>query len=208
MRLCIHQELALDKEPQSCLSKALSQLDARTQLDARKLGPKARDPQRKAPTRPSCAPTKAYNPIRFTLPSALTPHQAQLCANNGLQPYTFHSSKCSNLFQCRAAGLLLIQFTKNHTRHWLNIASIKAINFAKYPPSQRHTFTIAAARHLLCNFRRHCPQQTLAILECVYSGKLISKLISHASEAGSDSTNCDKGVFKSNRLPPLSLKHG
>ncbi len=26
----------------------------------------------------------------------------------------------------------------------------------------RHTFTIAAARHLLCNFRRHCPQQTLA----------------------------------------------
>jgi hypothetical protein len=45
-----------------------------------------------------------------------------------------------------------------------------------------------------------------AILECVFSGKLISKLISHTSEAGSDSTNCDKGVFKSNRLPPLSLK--
>jgi len=80
----------------------------------------------------------------------------------GLQPHTFHSSKCSNLFGCRAAGLLLIQFTKNHTRHWLSIASTQAINFATYPPSQRHTFTIAAARHLLCNFRRHCPQQTLA----------------------------------------------
>ena len=46
------------------------------------------------------------------------------------------------------------------------------------------------------------------ILECVFSGKLSSKLISHTSEAGSDSTNCDKGVFKSHRLPPLSLKQG
>ena len=131
---------------------------ALSQLDARKLGPKARDPQRKGPTRPSCAPTKAYNPIRSTLPYALTPHQAQLCAKNGLQPYTFHSSKCSNLFECRAAELLLVQFTKNHTRHWFNIASTQAINFAKYPQVN----VIAAARHLLCNFRRHCPWQTLA----------------------------------------------
>ncbi len=50
------------------VKEALSQ----RQLDARKLGPKARAPQRKGPTRPSCAPTKAYNPISFTLPNALT----------------------------------------------------------------------------------------------------------------------------------------
>ena len=148
------------------------------QLDARKLEPKARDPQRKGATRPSWAPAKAYNPIHFTLPNAPTSHQAQLYANNGLQPYTIHSSKCSNLFECRAVGLLLIQFTKNHTRHRISIASTQAINFATYPPSQRHTFTIAAARQFICNFCRHCPQQMLAngsstglksLLSCVYS---------------------------------------
>ena len=96
----------------------------------------------------TCLRMMSLHVIRFTLPNALTPHQGQLCANNGLQPYMFHSSKCSNLFECRAAGHLLVQFTKNHTRHWLNIASTQAINFAKYPPSQHHTFTIAAARHL------------------------------------------------------------
>ena len=65
----VHQELALDKEPQHLLVKeALYQRKS----DAQELGPKARDPQRKGPTGPSFAPTKAYNPIRFTLPSALT----------------------------------------------------------------------------------------------------------------------------------------
>ena len=129
--LCIHQESALDKKTAQLLVKI-----ALSQLDARKLGPKARDPQRKAPTRPSCAPTTAYNPIRFTLPNALT----YLSAGQ-LGSYLSNSLR---------------------TIHCLNIASTQAINFAKYPPSQRHTFTIAAARLFFCNFRRHCPQQTLA----------------------------------------------
>ena len=143
------------------------------------------------PTRPSCVPKTAYNPIRFTLPNALT------------------------LFECRAAGLLLIQFTKNHTRHWLNIASTQAINFAKYPPSQRHSGGQTSSLQLPSPLPSADACQRVikwikvpAILECVFSGQLISKLISHTSEAGSDSTNCDKGVFKSHRLPPLSLKQG
>ena len=131
----------------------------------------------------------------------------------------FHSSKCSNLFECRAAGHLLIQFTKNHTRHWLNIASTQAINFAKYPPKStsylHHSGGQTSSLQLpsplpsadACQRVINCVKVP-AILECVFSGKLISKLISHTPEAGSDSTNCDKGVFKSNRLPPLSLKQG
>ena len=59
---------SLSRTAKLFVKEALSQ----RQLDAQKLGPKTRDPQIKGPTRPSCAPTKAYNPIRFTLPNALT----------------------------------------------------------------------------------------------------------------------------------------
>ena len=144
-------------------------------------------------TRASCVPTMAYNPICFTLPNALT------CLSAG-QLGTYLSNSLRTI-----QG---IEYSK-HTSNQLRQIPPESTSYLHHSGGQTSSLQLPSPLPSAdaCQQVIHCIKVP-AILECVFSGKLISKLISPTPEADLDSTNCDKGVFKINRLPPLSLKQG